>query len=85
MKINLTKMLEDGPQTECAMICTMIMPHLLLAISKSENDASITKTLSRRLDLWIRCEFDDLFLEAKALPGRLRKLNRKLEVDELKV
>ena len=39
MNIILTRTLEDGPQTECAMICTMIMPHLLLARSKSENDA----------------------------------------------
>ena len=45
MNILLTKTLEGGPQTECAMICTMIMPHLLLARSKSENDASIPKTV----------------------------------------
>ena len=32
----LTKTLEDGPQTECAMICT-IMPHLILARSQSVN------------------------------------------------
>ena len=51
MNIILTKTLEDGPQTECAMTCTMIMPHLLLARSKCAKDASITKTLSRRLDL----------------------------------
>ena len=70
MNIIFTRTLEDGPQTECAMICTMIMRHLLLARSKSENDASITKTLSKRLDLWIRCKFDNLFVEAKALQER---------------
>ena len=43
MNIILTRTLEYGPQTECAMICTMIMPHLLLARSKSEIVASITK------------------------------------------
>ena len=84
MDIILTRTLEDGPQTECPMICTMIMPHLLLARSKSENDASITKTLSRRLDLWIRCKFNYLFIEAKALQEHLRKFNRKREVDEFK-
>ena len=72
MNIILTRTLEDGPQTECAMICTMMMLHLLLERSKSENDASITKSLSRRLDLWIRCKLNDLFVEAKALQVRLR-------------
>ena len=82
MNINLARTLEDGPQTEGAMICTMIMPHLLLATSKSETDASITKKLSRRLDLWIRCKFDSFFVEAKALQERLYKLYRKREMDE---
>ena len=36
MNIILTRTLEDGPQTECAMICKTIMPHLLLARSKTE-------------------------------------------------
>ena len=35
MNIILTKTPKDGPQTECAMICKMIMPHLLLAMSKN--------------------------------------------------
>ena len=78
-------MLEDVPQTECAMIFTRKMPHLLLASFKSENDASITKTLSRRLYLFIRSKLDDLFVEAKALLERLWKLNRKREVDGFKV
>ena len=46
---------------------------------KIENDTSITKTLSRRLDLRIKCKFDDRFVEAKAIRERLRKLNRKGE------
>ena len=62
----------------------MIMTHLLLAGSKNENDASITKILSRRPDLWIRCKLGDLFVEAKALQELLRKLFRKREVDEFK-
>ena len=51
---------------------------------KRENDASITKTLSRRLDLWIRCNFDDLFFEVKTLHERLKKLRRKRELDYFK-
>ena len=54
------------------------------AKSESEIVASITKSLSTRLDLWIRCKFDDLFVEAKALWERLRKLNKKRKVDEVK-
>ena len=70
MNFFLAGTLAAGPQTECAMICTMIMPHLLLQRSNSENDASLAKSLSRRLDLWIRCKFGDLFVEAKAHQDR---------------
>ena len=77
-------MLEDVPQTECAMIFTMIMPFLLLASCKTENDASINKNLSRSLDQSIKFKFYDLFIEAKALQERLWKLNRKREVHEFK-
>ena len=82
MNIILTRTLEDGLQTDCAMICTMIMPHLLFDRSKSENDASVTKTLSRRHDLRIRCKFSCLFVEAKALQECLKKLNKEQEVYE---
>ena len=84
MNIILPSTLENGPQTECAMICLMIIPHLLLARTKSGNDAKITKTLSRRLDLWIRSEFNKLLVEIKVLQVRLKKLNGKLKVNEFK-
>ena len=84
MNIILTMTLEDGPSTKCSIFCKMIMPSLVLARSKSEKDASITKTLSRSLDLWIKYKFDDLSIEAKTLQERLRKLKRKREVDEIK-
>ena len=86
MNIILTRTLEDGPQTECTMICTMIMPHLLLARSKCENGALIAKTLSRmfKMLIWFWCNFDDLFVETKALQDRLKNINRKREVDEYK-
>ena len=45
---------------------------------------SITKTLPKRLDLWIRCEIDDLFVDATALQEQLKKINRQREVGELK-
>ena len=48
-------MLGDGLQTECVMICTKIMPQLLLAGSKIENDVSIIKTIfgKREVDEFI--------------------------------
>ena len=80
MKIFLTGTPAAGPQTECAMICTIIMPHLFLQKSKSKNGASLAKPFSRKLDLWIRGKFDDLFVEAKVHQESLRYLNRKREV-----
>ena len=74
MNIILTKELENQPQTECAMICTMIMQHLLSQDQKVKTMLQLQKP-SRRLDLWIKCKFDNLFIEAKALQERLRKLN----------
>ena len=82
MNIILIRTLEDGLQSDCAMICTKLMPHLLFERSKKENDASKTKTLSRRLDLWIRCKFNCLFVAAKARQECLKKLNKKREVYE---
>ena len=54
------------------MICTITVPQLILAGSKSDNNAFITKTLPRRLDLWIKINFQDLFNEANALQERLQ-------------
>ena len=59
------------------------MHHLNPARSKSENDASSTKILSRRIELWIRLQFGDLFIECKALLVRLKE-NRKSELDDFK-
>ena len=81
MKIILTETLKTEPPSEFAVISAITMPQLLLKISKRENDALITKILSRSLCLRIRCKFDDLFVETKALQDRLRKLNRKQKVD----
>ena len=65
MNIILTRALEDGAQSECAMFCTIVMPHLLLANSKSKNYNSITKILSRKLGPWIRRKFDNLVLRQR--------------------
>ena len=62
----------------------MVMPHLILARTKSSNDGSINKTVSRRLDQWIKGEYEELYTEAKALQDRLTKTRAKRAYNELK-
>ena len=50
MYIMFSKTFKDGPQAERAMICTMILPHFLLARSKSENDGKISNALKSLSD-----------------------------------
>ena len=50
MNLIFSKILGDGLQTECAMICTKIMPQLLIARSKIEKDVS-KKTVFRKLQV----------------------------------
>ena len=45
MNIMFSKTPKDGPQVERAMICTMILPHFLLARYKSENDGKMSNAL----------------------------------------
>ena len=71
MNLILTRTFEYGRQNECTTFCTMKMSFLFLARSKSENEVSLTKTLTRRSDLWIRCNLDDLFVEATSLQDHL--------------
>ena len=58
------------------MTAAMIMPHLILAKTKNESDGSVTKTILRRLDQWIKGDFHNLFNEARAL---------QVEIIEIKV
>ena len=46
---------------------------------------SVSKIIARQLDLWIHCEFELLFLEAKALQDRLTKSKSKHEANEFKL
>ena len=48
MNLIFSKILGDGLQTECAIICKKILPQLLLARSKNEKDVSINKTVFRK-------------------------------------
>ena len=68
--------------SEAGMLAAMVMPHLILARTKKGNDGSVSKIIARRFDLWIHCEFELLFLEAKALEDRLTKSKSKHETNE---
>ena len=57
------------------------MPHLFLAESKDGNDGSITKPICRRLDQWLKGNFVDQFLKAKALKERLPKKSKHERVE----
>ena len=51
----------------------MLMPHLVLAKTTSEPDASRNKTTTRRLRMWLIVEIEELFKEAEALQKRTTK------------
>ena len=52
------------------------MPHLILARTKTENDASNNKSIARRLAQWINWDRDFLFLEAKANQERMSRTKK---------
>ena len=84
MNTVLSGSLGDNDKAEAALAAAMTLPHLILPRTKDGNDGSISKTISRRLDLWINCDFDKLFNEAKALQTRLSNSKRKHNVCEFK-
>ena len=73
----LSTTLNDS-NAETAMYCVMVMPHLILTRTRTENHAS-NKTILRRLDQW-----DTLFLEAKAIQEHMTRTKAKGSVDEYK-
>ena len=64
-------------RSQDALLVAMVMPHLVLPRTKSENDGSQNQTLTRRLEMWLNGQFDDLFHEAKALQLRLKRYQTK--------
>ena len=51
----------------------MIFPHLLLCKTKFEIDASLSKTIARRLNQWQDGNLDELYNEGAANAVRKRK------------
>ena len=64
------------------MHATMIFPHLMLCKTKSESDASNSKTIARRHKQWHEGDLGQLFNEGKSLQMRLVKSkNKKVETE----
>ena len=62
----------------------MLTPHLVLARTRTDRDQSIEKTLERRLQSWLRCDFEALFTEAKALQQRAPTRTKRDEANDFK-
>ena len=56
-----------------ALYAAMLMPHLVLARTTSELDASRNETTTRRLKMWLNVEIEQLFKEAEASQKRTTK------------
>ena len=54
----------------------MVVPHLLPARTKENRETSTGKTIQRRMEAWLSCEFEALFNEAKTLQLRIPKVRK---------
>ena len=69
----LSATLNDS-NAETAMYCAMVMPHLIIAITRTEDDVGPFQ--------WIKWDLDSLFLEATAIQERINRTKAKQSVDE---
>ena len=51
----------EKEQNRTSLYIVMVMPHLVLPRTKSENDGSQNQTLTGQLGMWLNGQFDDLF------------------------
>ena len=66
------------------MYCAMVMPDIILAGTRTEDDESNNKTIARLLNPRIKLDIDSLFLEAKSIQERMCKIKAKRSSDEFK-
>ena len=71
----------NDSNAETAMYWAMMMPHLILASTGTEVDASNNKAIARRSDQWIKWDIDSLFLESKIVQERMSRTKAKRSVD----
>ena len=69
----LAAIAEKQSNENTALYAAMLMPHLVLARTTSEPDASRNKTTTRRLRMWLNGEIEELFKKAEALQKRTAK------------
>ena len=69
----LAAIAEKQSNENIALYAAMLMPHLVLARTTSEPDASRNKTTTRRLKMWLNGEIEQLFKEAEAVQKRTTK------------
>ena len=65
------------------MYCAMVMPHLIRARIRTEDDVSNNKTIARPLYQWIKWDIDSLFLDAKAIHERMSRTKANLWLETL--
>ena len=84
MNILFEQVAERKSNEETALYASMLMPHLVLARTRTDREQSIGKTLERRLHAWLRCDFEALFNEAKALQQRAPTRTKRDEAHDFK-
>ena len=70
---------EELRNSNVAFYYAMVMPHLVLACTKNR-ETSTGKTIQRRMEAWLSCEFN----EAKALQLRIPKVWKTQKPDAMK-
>ena len=84
MNVLFEQVAEKKSNEETALYASMLMPHLVLARTRTDREQSIGKTLERRLHAWLRCDFEALFTEAKALQQRAPTRSKRDEANDFK-
>ena len=84
LSIIFDEVAEKSRNPNVALYFAMVMPHLVLARRKEKRETFIGKTIHRRMEAWLSCEFEALFNEAKALQLRIPKVRKTQNRDEMK-
>ena len=72
------------PTTHISNPFAMLMPHLILARTEGEHDASIGKTPEKRLNDWLGGRFETLCKEAKALQKHAQRKRGRHNYDAMR-
>ena len=63
--------------SETAMYCSMMMPHLILARTRTEDKTSNKNAIKRLLDQWVKWHIGSKFFEAKAIQELMSRTKAK--------